>query len=348
MQHGLFHEKPENGPSTYSSGDSSSTTTPSVYDDAIPYIEQAQYVDLVATPPRVVDAPVALQTTPPVRVQEIPIEVAHAAPERGNRAPGWMIALLTLFSLLLIVGGSGFLTYATAFRPGELHAQATAAAQNFLTAQTQSTAQANTAATATANTMTPDQVYNQVTSEKPLIDDPLQDDSGDVWLNYGSYHGASCGFNGGAYHVSLAIQGGNFCIGAGTQFDNVAFQAQIMVIKGNDGGLIFRFAPDANGNLSGYDFAVDTQGRYYFVNYMPTSQSKVLKQGICPLFTTGINQANTLTVIARGSSLYLYVNGANVVDMTDTTYTAGQLAFIGESYAGDEDVAFSNVKVWAL
>jgi hypothetical protein len=322
------------------------TATTAAYDEVVPYFDHVSYVEQAAAPSQVVGTPVALQTAvPSVRVQEIPIEVAPTVPERGNRAPGWMIALLTLFSLLLIIGGSGFLIYATAFRPGELHAQATAVAQNFLTAQVQSTAQANTAATATANAMTPAQVYQQATSGKPVIDDPLQDDSGNVWLNYASY----CTFSGGAYHISLPGQGGNFCMGAGTKFDNLAFQAQLMIIKGSAGGLIFRFAPDTNGNLTGYVFEIDTQGRYFFANYTPMAQSsKILKQGISPIFTTGVNQTNTLMVIARGSTIYLYVNGENVGTMTDTAHTIGQIAFLGESDAGSGDVAFSNAKVWAL
>ncbi len=334
------------GATTCSGCGSTLIATTAPYDEVVPYFDHVSYVEQAATPPRAVGTPVALQTAaPPVKVQEIPLEVAPAVPERDNRAPGWMIALLTLFSLLLIIGGSGFLIYATAFQPGELHAQATAAAQNFLTAQVQSTAQANTAATATANAMTPAQVYQQATSGRAVIDDPLQDDSGNVWLNYASY----CGFSGDAYHVSLPGKGGNFCIGAGTKFANLVFQAQLMIIKGGAGGLIFRFAPDADGNLTGYVFGIDTQGQYFFTNYAPMTQSsKILKQGISPLLATGVNQTNTLTVIARGSTMYLYINGENVGIVNDTAHTIGQIAFLGESDAGASDIAFSNVKVWAL
>ena len=115
------------------------------------------------------------------------------------------------------------------------------------------------------------------------------------------------------------------------------------------GGLIFRFAPDANGNLTGYTFEIDTQGGYLFANYAPMTQSsKILKRGISPLLTTAINQTNMLTVIARGSTTYLYINGGNVGIVNDTAHTIGQIAFLAESSTGASDMAFSNVKVWAL
>lgn len=278
---------------------------------------------------------------------QIPVIAAPVVPERRNGTPGWMIVLLVLLSLLLIIGGGGVILYAAAFSPGEFHAQATAVAQNFLTAQAQSTAQANAHATATTNNLTPEQVYQQATSGTPTIDDPLKDDSGNVWYNYGAVTAKNnCNFRAGAYHITLPDTGGSDCIGANTLFNNLAIQVQITVIKGQVGGLLIRINHGAQ-NPTAYGFEIDTQGNY-FLYAVDQSQARPLKVGQSLAIANGLNHPNIITMIARDSHIYAYANGQNIADTIDTTYTSGQIALVGESTVGALDVAFNNVKVWAL
>ncbi len=73
---------------------------------------------------------------------------------------------------------------------------------------------------------------------------------------------------------------------------------------------------------------------------------------------TGLGQSNLLTVIARGVTMYLYVNGTYVFSASDTNSVAG---FIGV-FANDcpssadlihacpegTDVMFNDAKIWIL
>ncbi len=63
------------------------------------------------------------------------------------------------------------------------------------------------------------------------------------------------------------------------------------------------------------------------------------------LLPTG--QANTLTVMMKGSSLVLQINGATVESITDTDYTHGQIALFVENGATSDGVTatFSHIEV---
>jgi hypothetical protein len=76
---------------------------------------------------------------------------------------------------------------------------------------------------------------------------------------------------------------------------------------------------------------------------------RVLMPGACysRLINTG-QQSNTITVIARGSNLYFYINQQYLDSTTDTNYLSGQVALFGESDTNSTDVAFSNLKIWTI
>ncbi len=64
---------------------------------------------------------------------------------------------------------------------------------------------------------------------------------------------------------------------------------------------------------------------------------------------TGNSVTNTLQVIARGSSLFFYANGVFLVQLTDTNYTSGVIAFLATSDGTTQaDIVYSNLKVYPL
>ncbi len=306
--------------------------------DAIPYIDHHTYAE--QSVPSTQSA-----SSVPVEARPLPLDAEKsvaAYPIQKAQVPGWMTALLILLALLFILGGVGSIVYAANFRPADLHAQATEVAQNFLTAQARETAQANSYATATAGSMTPEQVYQQATSNTPVIDDPLKDDSGNVWYNYAGGKDL-CNFRDGAYHVQSSTYKSSLCTGYGTEFTNLAFQAQIEIITGGLGGLMFR-----NNAGNAYMFFIDTYGDYGFG--ITTQQNlRILQSGTNAAIVTGLKHPNLLTVIARNSHINLYVNAQPVATVVDTTCSSGQIAFASSaSTSGPFDVAFNNVKVWEL
>lgn len=65
-------------------------------------------------------------------------------------------------------------------------------------------------------------------------------------------------------------------------------------------------------------------------------------------FTTFQGDSNILTVVARGSELYLFVNKQLVTEVSDNTYTFGQIGVFALDQGNITEVSFSNVQVWQL
>src|SRR5581483_1420464 len=99
-----------------------------------------------------------------------------------------------------------------------------------------------------------------------------------------------------------------------------------------------------------YILFIDTQGNYMLdiaVN-SKGANDRTLQQGQLAHFITGFNQANTLGVVASGSQISLYVNGKKEFQVSDTTYTTGQVGFIASYGSSNTDVIYNNAKVWQL
>src|SRR6266700_3232543 len=65
-------------------------------------------------------------------------------------------------------------------------------------------------------------------------------------------------------------------------------------------------------------------------------------------FKPGLNQTNTITVVARGGSMYFYINGQYIGGVSNTTLSSGKIGVFGESFNNSTIVAFSNAEVWQL
>jgi len=75
---------------------------------------------------------------------------------------------------------------------------------------------------------------------------------------------------------------------------------------------------------------------------------KTLTDGSAPAINTGLNQLNTIAVVANGSQLDLYVNNQKIDSVNDSTYSQGTIAMIANSISAPTEVSYSNLKVWAL
>jgi hypothetical protein len=73
----------------------------------------------------------------------------------------------------------------------------------------------------------------------------------------------------------------------------------------------------------------------------------VLHKDTSAFIRTGLNQANLLAVVARGSNIYLYINQQYITSASDSTYHAGQIGVFGGNYTqAPADVVFSHIQVW--
>jgi hypothetical protein len=294
----------------------------------------------------------------PYNPTPLPYELSY--PQQWDRQPRLtrskrMLTLLAVLLLIPILGGFGLLYYVEVAHPAQLHAQATAtvaAAQN----QATGTARAYARATANANAQATAQVvatatarqtlFTQTTSKTPALSSPLASQDGAEWDVYRAQGGGGCAFANGALHASVFQQ--QFyvpCFAQATNFSNFAFQVQMTIIQGDEGGLIFR----ANDTASKfYLFRIGRDG-YYSLNVSKDSNTNTpIAFDNTPAIKTGLGQPNLLTVIAQGQNIYLYINKQFVGNAVDSSYIGGKVGIFAADHTTGTDVAFTNARVWTL
>jgi hypothetical protein len=134
------------------------------------------------------------------------------------------------------------------------------------------------------------------------------------------------------------------------EFKNFAYQVQMTLISGDAGGLIFR---SDNAVSTFYRFAIDSTGAYRLFSCKNCTGNQNAGNALS-IGDIGIksNEPNTLTVIAINNTINLYVNGQFVKGVNDATSDAGELGVYAgtfvQAFMHPTEVAFSNVKIWAL
>jgi hypothetical protein len=264
--------------------------------------------------------------------------------------------------------GSGFwlIYYTTVSHPAQLRVQATATIQARSTteanvagtaaAQTTGTAvaQAKIAATAVAQQTAQAQatatafqnLYTKSTAGAPDLDSTLSAQDGANWDVYDAVGGGGCAFSGGSLHASVMQK--NYyvpCFASNSNYSNMAFQAQMTIVSGSEGGLIFR----GNQTTSQfYIFRVSQDGSYSLYVSKDDKTSTAIVDDSSTAIKKGVGQTNLVTVIAKGSNIYLYINKHYVGSVSDTSYTGGKIGIFGSNSSNATDVAFNNVQVWPL
>jgi len=248
-----------------------------------------------------------------------------------------MVIVLAVVALVIIVGGIVIGFAVANGQKGSADATATAQANATATAHANASATANAAASATAIANTYPFSNNQV------LNDPLSDNNkGNNWET-----GTFCQFTGSAYHVS-DTQTNTFstCFGTNTNFSNFTFQAEMVISKGDGGGLLFR----GNTKTSQlYRVTFFTNGHYGVYVYVDTTgtNARILKYDVMPS-SVDLTQTNTVGVVARGSTITIYLNQTEVTSITDSTYSSGEIGFSAYDLTNATDVVFTNAKVWQL
>ena len=177
--------------------------------------------------------------------------------------------------------------------------------------------------------------------------DPLSNNSN----GYGWSEAApNCAFSGGTYHaIAPDANYADYCLADATNLSDFVLEAQMQVVKGDGGGIVFR-ATSTNPNNEYYEFIIGQDGSYdfYLVTGNSSSDSKTLTSGSSPAITQGLNQTNLIAIVAKGNTIMLYVNHQLVGKVTDSTYTGGKIGFVAYPNTKPTEVAFSNLKVWRL
>jgi zinc-ribbon domain len=264
---------------------------------------------------------------------------------------------LVILALLIMFSGVALIYYTTMTLPSQLRAQATATVQTIVTAQVQATTtahtqaqataqvQAHATATAQAQAKTLQNIYTIATSGTPTLSSTLTAQDGANWSNYNAVGGGGCAFSNNALHATV-FQNQTYvpCFAQASNFSNFAFQVQMTILEGDGGGLVFR-ANEANLQL--YLLRISPAGLVGISVSRDRKTTTPLLDDSSSAIKTG-SQTNLVTLIARNSVLYIYINKQFVDTISDTTYSAGEIGVFAYDTNKGTDVAFNDASVWTL
>ncbi|GCE47216.1 uncharacterized protein DUF1080 [Thermosporothrix hazakensis] len=274
-----------------------------------------------------------------------------------------LIAISAALALLLILGA--IVTFGVII-PNQVQADQTATAQKTVTAQNQatgtanaqvtgtsvaqahatSTAQAQATANAVATQTTLQSLYTQATGGKPVLSSPLAANDSANWNVGKTNDGGGCNFSDGQYHSTLNKEKYFLtCYAQKTDYANFAIEVEMTIVKGDAGGLVLR--GDAKGG-NAYLFSFKSDGTYAVHVEKNSSFKGSILTNHTDMMRTGSGETNTITVIAQGDTMYLYINKRYVDSVVDSTYSSGQVGVFCDAESQPTDVAFKNFKVWNL
>lgn len=283
------------------------------------------------------------QSTP-----QMPLPPQSALRPARSKSSLALITVLVIMAALLVVGGSGWLVYSTQVAPAQQQATVTAQNQTATVVQQATvahqpanlTATAQVGATATIVATNPNP-YPPHNGKLALID-PLTQPY--LWQNYTGTD-LKCQFKSGAYHVIENKQFVNGCSPSTPAYSNFAVEVQITVLQGYCGGMAFRSDLQLK---SLYYFEICTDRHYYFSIYQNHKLINTPIKSTSSAIKLGLNQANTVAVVANGKQIDFYVNNQKINSATDTRYTQGSFFLIADNYTDQTDVSFNNLRLWNL
>jgi hypothetical protein len=182
-----------------------------------------------------------------------------------------------------------------------------------------------------------------------LYEEKWSDPAHTDWL-IGESELANKWIEGGRYHV-LAKQSAtlDYSNSAEGPFGNAQYDLDVQHVAGTDnlsgGGLLVRFADVDNT----YMFQISAAGTYRVGKWVAATWTSLVAWAESASIRQGIAE-NHLTVIADGASFTFLVNGTEVAELTDASFSSGRVGVAVTAFSNDVDVheSFDNLVVREL
>jgi serine/threonine protein kinase len=224
-------------------------------------------------------------------------------------------------------------------------ATATARAQETATAIAGMTVTAEAKVNATAG------VILTATSGSPVYMDALNNANNANTVEANWDQNSKCVFEQNGYHVKEGTDWSG-CKESSNTYQNMALTVNTRILSGVSGGLFFRVSTDIFGEYSGYLFEITTTGKYrisLFSQSISVTITPLKNWTFSPALRQGYAASNTLQVIVKDNSLSLYANGVFLVQLADSTYTTGLIAFYATTDGIKQaDVVYGNLRVFPM
>ena len=155
--------------------------------------------------------------------------------------------------------------------------------------------------------------------------------------------GATCQFEANGLHILAPTDHLYFSVLSGPSFDDQVINVQGKLDNGDPQfvGLAIAFR---SVGVDGYGWLVFANGDYELVEWDPQGNaSYLIPLTPSPAIHRGLNQINKLTIIANHDQITLIINGQRLAQITDDTYTSGNLLLgAARTFA---DAVFANLSV---
>lgn len=239
----------------------------------------------------------------------------------------WKVVLSTLLSIVLVIGGVGITFYIISYllaAPGRAAEQAKLDVAN--------------------------QLYQQVLGQPPKLQTSLLKSSG-PWTTYNAKNWG-CVMKSDGLHVfnnfhgdiTTCITQQNVADSASIEkFTNFAFQVDMHILSGG-GGIAWR--ENSIENMF-YGFLIHQDGSYT-IEIQNFLHSSVLASGQTAVLADKGHGTSSLTVIAKGNKMYLYINRTFVTMVQDATFSEGDVNVCASDEHGPSNVIYTNAKLWDL
>lgn len=273
-----------------------------------------------------------------------------AQPKRRKRPDRTAILSLCAAFLLLILSAGGLVFDLAYYQPYQIHSSATATTSAAPTvtahaAQTQiayseqtSTAQQQATVTAYQN------LYTQATSGRPFTSDSLKHQTNSAWDENQWSDNSSCAFKHASYEVAMPNSGYFLsCFAESSFFTDFAVQVNMRVTQGDAGGIFFR---GDSYYMDGYLFEIYQDGSYSLYAYTGSNTNQTVMSGVATQYQ--FSQVNQLTIIAKGTTYYFYLNQHFLQSTTDKTFGEGMIGLVADDSRDATTVDYTNFKIWWL
>jgi hypothetical protein len=156
-------------------------------------------------------------------------------------------------------------------------------------------------------------------------------------------HGAFCAFRADGLHVQAPTDHLYFSELYGQDFSAQVIEVQARLDDGDPDfvGVAIAFR---SAGIDGYGFLLFANGTYQLVRWdMQGNATELIPITASAAIHTGLGKTNDLKIIAQGAEITLIVNGQQLQQVSDPTYTSGNIALGAARFAAE--AVFSHLTI---
>jgi hypothetical protein len=196
-------------------------------------------------------------------------------------------------------------------------------------------------------TKPPPPTFTPTTTPVPgplLYEEDFEDQSNGWWTSSDADYEVA--YRDGQYVFNIFTDDYNVWSWGGESFEDFILNVEAGQVSGpdqNNHGVTFRFQDSDNF----YRFSISGAGQYAVHRVWDGDWEELVPWTDSPAINAGAKW-NMLRVVCQGPYMNFYVNDVHVADVTDSTFSDGDIGFYVGTAEGEKDlkVAFDNLQVW--